>query len=821
MVFTGRDEDVTVGVDGGASDLNSTLDDAIEKLGGLRTAVGLAGAALAGLGAGALASATKAAADFEQQLVELEKVMNPEVAAEMSDRIREMASEMPVAQEELAGIAAQAGRFGVEGSENIEQFTESVSRMAVATDLSTEEAGEAFARMSTLMDEPIDNIENVGSAVNELSNTMATSASEITNSATRSSGALNQLGLQSDQILALNASMNEVSASSRIAGTRLRRFAQELQDPGKVEDLAAALGMTADEFRTMREESPNELMEQMVQRFDEGGESADALREALSTTSRQALAGLAQNTEGWAEAQEAANEQLAEGTSLTEEYEAAADTFNNKIQVLENRVRNAAIAVGEDLLPVATDLVDMITSAIDTFGSLNEQMDVNIGTIALVSTMIGGLTTALVAFAPVIAGAAASVAALAAPALAVAAAVGALWVAWEENLGGIREISKDVLGTITELLEQDLIPALRFAFERVLLPISRRVASALRRNFGPVADEVGDTLAVLASRAEDVGRVMQAVWTRIDGAVVPIIDGLAKILGRTLGYAIDQVAEGIKLVANLIQGDFSAAAGNLRQMLSNLLDFSFDLVGIIGDGIDAAIAWLAGEGSEKAAELAGALAGQLAATAVDIPGMLAAGFKTAITWLAGDGASLAAELALSIFDWLVEVAFDFPGLIAAALAGAGEAVLSALEDLAGWVKETIKTAVKTAIKEGLAKAAIGEGTFEAQLEIAAGGPGVPGAQTGGLIERGGLLNIHEGERVVPAAQVSDRGEVDAAGSSPREIASAVQSALTNMGIRVETGDETLDRVIENRARIVFDDQSAVQFDTAERLGERS
>jgi len=363
-----RKSAVTVGIQGDSSGLSNAVSAALSKLGSLKGAALTAGTALGALGAGGFLAATKAAADFEEQMVEVEKVTNPETAAEMSDRIREMSTEMPVAQEELAGIAAQAGRFGVEGPENIEKFTESVSKMSVATDLSTEQAGQAFARMTTLMDEEISNVENVGSAVNELSNTMATSASEITNASTRSAGALNQLGLESNQILSLNAAMNEVSASSRIAGTRLRRFAQEIQDPKKTEDMAAALGMSVEEFERMREESPNELMQLMVERFQAGGESADALRETLSTTSRQALAGLAENTESWTEAQEASAEQLEEGTSLQEEYDAAADTFHSKLAKLVNQVRELAIQVGNRLLPPLTDLLEATTDLAGRIG---------------------------------------------------------------------------------------------------------------------------------------------------------------------------------------------------------------------------------------------------------------------------------------------------------------------------------------------------------------------------------------------------------------------------------------------------------------------
>lgn len=817
MVFTGRDEDVTVSVGGDASGLNNALDGAIQKLGSLRNAVGLAGAALGALAAGGLAAATSAAADFEEQMVEVEKVTSPEIAAEMSDRIREMAAEMPVAQENLAGIAAQAGRFGVEGSENIERFTESVAQMAVATDLTEEEAGEAFARMTTLMDEPIDNIQNLGDAVNGLSNNMATSASEITNAATRSSGTLSQLGLQSEQILALNATMNEVSASSRIAGTRLRRFAQEMMDPKKAEDLASALGMTAQEFRSMREDDPSALMERMVATFGEGGDAADELRTTLSTTSRQALASLAQNTEGWANAQEIANEQMGEGTSLQEEYAAAADTFNNKVQVLKNRVRNAAIAVGEDLLPVMTDLVEAVTGAFDAFDGLNDSFDgINPGTIALVSTAIGGLATALWAFAPAAAAAAASVAAIAAPALAVAGVIAALWVAWEENLLGIQEITADVVDAVTGWFEENrasieaamdgvmavlsavannlrniLLPAARFVFERVLLPIFRRVAGAIERNLGPVLEELGPTFQTIAAGAELAGNKLQTVWQTIGPVVGPIVETLAGLIGDTLGFALDQLADGLLFLMNLIQGDFEAALGNLTDFLSRPLEAALNVGHVvlesIRDGISAAVDWITSNGVDLMVDAFNFIAGT--EEGGGLPQLLVDGISNGFT---------------AIAQWIGSV--DAIGWIA---------------DLGARVRRAIEEAIKDAIDFGPGDVRTEDEQSAAEQGVvnATRGTALAGAATGGFVERGGMLNVHAGEQVVQAAQVTDRGEVEAGGGAdPRTIARAVQSALSGAGFRVETGDEQLDQLIADEAELVFDGRESQTFDRLRRNG---
>lgn len=361
--------------------------DATRSLGGLqnslistrKAAIGL-GAVLAGaLAAKGLSTAVSAASEFEDAMVEVEKVTDAETAEELGQSMRELATEIPVAANELAELSADAARFGIRGTENVERFTETVSKMATATDLSTEEAGEAFARLATLTDTPIDQIENFGSAINELGNNFATSSSEIVDSMLRSSAALSQFGLNQRQIAGMSAALNEVSESSQRAGTRLRRVAQELMDPRKVSDLANALGMTEQEFRNLRQSQPDQLMMQMVEAFAEGDETAEQLRGTLSTASRQAVAGLAQNLEGLTEAMETSNRAFEEGNTLQEEFDAATDTFSARVQILKNNLNELAISVGEEILPTLTSFVETLNSLIQGGEDLSTLFGTEIG----------------------------------------------------------------------------------------------------------------------------------------------------------------------------------------------------------------------------------------------------------------------------------------------------------------------------------------------------------------------------------------------------------------------------------------------------------
>ena len=725
MAITGASEEVQVAIGGDASSLREATDGAVEALDNVKYAAGIAGAALGALAVGGLAKATSAAASFEQQMVEVEKVTDPETAREMGDAIQEMASRMPVAQKELANITAQAGRFGIEGRENIEEFTETVAQMSVATDLTTEQAGESFARLSTLMDVPIERVGDMGNVINELSNTMATSSSEITDAALRSSGTLSQMGASSEDILSLNAAMNEASESAERAGTRLRRMAQEVQDPKKVEDLAGALGMNVEEFERMRSEDPTALFREMATTMGEGGDASDDLRSSLSTTSQQALTALSQNMEGLSEAQETANQQMKDGTSLQEEYEAASSTFNSQLQVTKNRLRNVAIQIGENVLPVASEMLGYVNSAISAFSEWNESSGGMVGTIALVAGALGGFAVAVSALggmSAILGAVGGALTVLTGPVGIAIAAIALLAGAWKVNLFGIRDITDDVLGEVQEFWDahgDSIVSEVKRTFDAILGYVETVVNFLWKNVTRPVLSKI------------------QALWDNWGDEIMTIVDAMVGFVEMAVTNLMDGLLTVIRVGMALIRGDWEKAwnliAGYLKRTWNRVTSF------LKGD----------------------ALAGIKAAISIII-----AGIKTAFNYLIGTGDGTLYGDVTGIF-----------GSIASWIKKTGKSKMSgAFETVTSAIKEAFEIEVDWPEPPTIVKKAY-NGTLGSDLDWPSrdgggggggggggplgGGPilgGGPLLDTGGFVESTGRAVIHEGEEIVPEAEVDrDRG----------------------------------------------------------------
>ena len=575
MVFTGGggiQEEVAVQISGDGTSLMDTLDGVEGGLMSLTGTVAAVSGALVGLAGVMAGKAVNAARQFEQSLIELEKVTNPETAAQMGDAIQSMAEEMPIAQSGLADIASAAGRLGVEGVGNIEEFTEVTGQMVTATDLSAQEAADAFARITQLTGTPISQLEELGSAINELSNTAATTSSELVDSILRSGAAMSQLGLSAEEMLGLSATLNEVSESSERAGTRLRRVAQEMMNPSNVEDLAAAMGMSAEEFKAMREDAPLQLIRQMAQAFADGGEQADQLRSTLSTASRQAIAGLAQNLEGLDSALETSNEQFENATSLSEEFQTANSTFNAQLTRTQNKLRNVAIETGETLLPHLSKLLDHVNRGIDAFAKMNSRTDGTAGAIGILATAAAGVVGLIAVLASVVSG----------PLLlamgAAAAAVAGFAAAWESDFAGIQGHTQDAITRVEAILER-LGPA---------IDASRGILNNLRVAWDMVGDDIitilsaliDGALGLLTTLLDSVITFVTVVTQLLNGDLQGAIETLVSFWERTFNGLLEFVGEwGDALIASVLRivaGVIEGAGSNLESFLSGISGLTID-----------------------------------------------------------------------------------------------------------------------------------------------------------------------------------------------------------------------------------------------------
>jgi len=541
----------------GLRGVQSTLQNTADKIKGLGFSLAKVGAGITAPFAGAVA----AASSYEDALTELVKVTDRATADKLSSSLREIAKESATSANSLTLLAADAARFGVQGSDNILKFVQTVNKLAIATDLSTEQAGTAFAKLQGLLGFTIDEIENVGSSINTLGQNFATSESEIVDALLRASSAAKSLGLNRKEILGLSAVFNEFSVSSQVAGTSLRSLSASLLNPKKVEAIANALGISADSFKRLRDESPLEAIKLLAQTLNAGGEQAEILGGSLDELAANSLRNLGSNLGQVDKAVSLANSSFEEGTSLQKEYETASKTFSNLVQRLGNNLNDLAIVVGNQVLPYVSAFIESIISAINPISAFIKQNASLVVGVAAVGAALLAAGTSLIGL-----GAAMQV---------LSVAVGGLVAGLGLVAGIVGAVGAPIAGVIAVVL------ALGVAFV-TLTDTGKSAVSGLVSVLGTLITSFAKTLAEMAGLIAkgDISGAFETLTESIKGLwddAIAYINGLWQ-----------ELAFGVTQVANTIQLAWIDALDSIKTIsdtvFNNLLESYLRIKGLITGG---------------------------------------------------------------------------------------------------------------------------------------------------------------------------------------------------------------------------------------------
>ena len=367
--------------------------------------LGVGGALTAGLGL-----AARAAIEWESAWAGVTKTVDgtAEEMQVLEEGLRGLALQIPVTSTELAGIAATAGQLGV-ARENILEFTETIAGMAVATNLTAEEAATAMARFANVMGTPQDEVDRLGATIVELGNNSATTEAEILEMALRIAGAGRTVGLTEADVLSFAAALSSVGLQAEGGGSAISRVMMMISDATRAggDDLTAfarVAGTSAEEFATAFRDDPAQAISMFVAGLGDiqqaGGDVFQTLREVgvVDIEVRDALLRAAGASDVLAESLRLGGEAWDANTALVEEAAARYATTESQMIMAQNAINEFGISLGEHLLPIIGDAAEHVTNwgvAWSTLDASTQGAVTGIGgTVGAVSLLTGALITA-------------------------------------------------------------------------------------------------------------------------------------------------------------------------------------------------------------------------------------------------------------------------------------------------------------------------------------------------------------------------------------------------------------------------------------------
>jgi TP901 family phage tail tape measure protein len=297
------------------------------------------------------------------------------------EQFREIAREVPIALEALLAIGELGGQLGVP-REALAGFARTIADLAIATNLSQEQAADGLARIANIYEIAsnliADNTSRAGSAVVDLGNKFAATESEILEFATRIAGAGRIAGLTQADLFGIGAAMASVGVEAEAGGTAVQKVLLSIHEAvitgnKDLELLAEVSGITAEQFASLWQQDAGAAFTMFVEGLGAAGDDAIGILDELDLKDQRliraflSLAGAGNLLE---EAMLAGNEAFAENIALSDEAEKRYNTTESKIELIKNRLRDMSLTLGDMLKEGALQkIMDAALPAIDTLAA--------------------------------------------------------------------------------------------------------------------------------------------------------------------------------------------------------------------------------------------------------------------------------------------------------------------------------------------------------------------------------------------------------------------------------------------------------------------
>jgi TP901 family phage tail tape measure protein len=401
------------------------------------------GVTLPAIAAGTLA--LKAFTDYETALVGVGKTTNIEGAnlQKLGQKFIDLSKTIPTSATELMGLGQTAAQLGVTGEGNILKFSETLAKLASATNIVGEEGAADLARFIKVTKGSLGDVDRFGSALVDLGNTSAATEAEILSFSTRLAASTALFGLSGTQVLGMATTMKSLGLEAEAGSSAVQRSLGEINKVisaggQKMQVLSKLTGIAMGDLKTkFKTDAAGTLLAfaQGLARLEaKGGDVTQAMAffGMEGVRDLQVIGALSKNTQMLEDKMKQAGAAFDTNKALAKEFSAAIDTTAAKTKVTWNQVTALAIKLGEQLAPAfgwVLEKISAIVGFLDTHPFLAKMGVAVTALVAILGPLILAFGTLLTMIPGMIAGWAALTATLVPLAVAAWAAIAPFLVA--------------------------------------------------------------------------------------------------------------------------------------------------------------------------------------------------------------------------------------------------------------------------------------------------------------------------------------------------------------------------------------------------------
>ncbi len=341
---------------------------------------------------------TKAFAEMDQEMVNVQKYtgQTKKEVVEMNEDFKKMNTR--TSREQLNQLAGSAGRLGIQGKKDIEEFVDAADKINVALgDDLGDKAVDQIGKLAMMFGEDKalglrGAMLATGSAVNELAQSSSASAGYLVDFTARLSGVGKQAGLTQQQIMGFASVLDPNMQQDETAATAMQNLITKMfQNPAK---FAALAGKSVKEFTDLLKTDANEALLQFFGAMKKNGGFAQLapMFDEMKMDGSRAVGVLSVMADKLADvktAQDIANKSYADGRSVINEFNTQMQSEQAALDMAKKNFKELAIQLGQQLMPIAKYAISTGSVAVRVLSTLITFTQKHIGTLISLAAYAG------------------------------------------------------------------------------------------------------------------------------------------------------------------------------------------------------------------------------------------------------------------------------------------------------------------------------------------------------------------------------------------------------------------------------------------------